>query len=76
MLEGYNWHRSLMRSKWHVCLKKESKLNLIFKNLILRFKGSKKTEITKMTESDFFKNMKTEEEEAENLELNKYIEEE
>jgi hypothetical protein len=57
--------------------KKESKLNLIFKNLILRFKGSKKTEITKMTESDFFKNMKTEEEEeAENLELNKYIEEE
>ncbi|HHS9727233.1 TPA: MobQ family relaxase [Raoultella planticola] len=56
--------------------KKESKLNLIFKNLILRFKGSKKTEITKMTEADFFKNMKTEEEEAENLELNKYIEKE
>lgn len=56
--------------------KKENKLNLIFKNLILRFKGSKKTEITKMTESDFFKSMKAEEEEAENLELNKYIEEE
>ncbi|MCP5586521.1 MobA/MobL family protein [Klebsiella pneumoniae] len=53
--------------------KKESKLNLIFKNLILRFKGSKKTETTKMTEADFFKNMKTDEEEAENLELNKYI---
>ncbi|WP_427033510.1 hypothetical protein ACNF2V_23300 (plasmid) [Enterobacter hormaechei] len=56
--------------------KKESKLNLIFKNLILRCKRSKKTEITKMTEADFFKNMKTEEEEAENLELNKYIEKE
>ncbi|MFX2606831.1 hypothetical protein V6281_23735, partial [Enterobacter asburiae] len=59
--------------------KKESKLNLIFKNLILRCKRSKKTEITKMTEADFLKNMKTEEEEAENLELNKlnkYIEEE
>ncbi|HBX3881206.1 TPA: hypothetical protein MHZ99_28340 [Klebsiella pneumoniae subsp. pneumoniae] len=56
--------------------KKENKLNLIFRNLILRFKGSKKTEIKKMTEADFFKNMKTEEEEAENLELNKYIEEE
>ncbi|HGB9734552.1 TPA: MobQ family relaxase [Escherichia coli] len=56
--------------------KKESKLNLIFKNLILRFKGSKKTETTKMTEADFLKNMKTDEEEAENLELNKYIEEE
>lgn len=53
--------------------KRESKLNLIFKNLILRFKGSKKTETTKMTEADFFKNMKTDEEEAENLELNKYI---
>lgn len=53
--------------------KKESKLNLIFKNLILRFKGSKKTETTKMTEADFFKNMKTDEKEAENLELNKYI---
>ncbi|AMA06535.1 hypothetical protein ACJ69_23550 (plasmid) [Enterobacter asburiae] len=26
-----------------------------------------------MTEADFFKNMKTDEEEAENLELNKYI---
>jgi hypothetical protein len=33
---------------------KESKLNLIFKNLILRCKRSKKTEITKkMTEADF-----------------------
>lgn len=53
--------------------KKESKLNLIFKNLILRFKGSKKTETTKMTEADFFKNMRTEEGEADNLELNKYI---
>ncbi|MBU5894382.1 hypothetical protein JVW19_20645, partial [Vibrio cholerae O1] len=53
--------------------KKENKLNLIFRNLILRFKGSKKTEITKMTEDDFFKNMKTDEEEAENLELNKYF---
>lgn len=56
--------------------KKEGKLNLIFKNLILRFKRSKKTETTKMTEADFLKNMKTDEEEAENLELNKYIEEE
>lgn len=56
--------------------KKESKLNLIFKNLILRFKGSKKTETTKMTEADFFKNMKTEEKEAENLELENYINEE
>jgi hypothetical protein len=27
-----------------------------------------------MTEADFLKNMKTDEEEAENLELNKYIE--
>ena len=53
--------------------KKESKLYFIFKYLILRFKGSKKTETTKMTEADFFKNMKTDEEEAENLELNKYI---
>jgi menaquinone-dependent protoporphyrinogen IX oxidase len=49
---------------------------LIFKNLILRFKGSKKTEITKMTEADFLKNMKTDEKEAENLELNKYIDKE
>ena len=56
--------------------KKESKLNLIFKNLILRCKGSKKTEITKMTESDFLKNMKNEEKEAENLELENYINEE
>ncbi len=56
--------------------KKESKLNLIFKNLILRCKRNKKTEITKITEADFFKSMKIEEEEAENLELNKYIEEE
>lgn len=56
--------------------KKESKLNLIFKNLILKCKGSKKTEITKMTESDFFKNMKSEEKEAENLELENYINEE
>lgn len=56
--------------------KKENKLNLIFRNLILRFKGSKKTEITKMTEADFFKNMKTDEKEAEDLELNKYIDKE
>ncbi|EPR7507624.1 MobQ family relaxase [Escherichia coli] len=56
--------------------KKENKLNLIFRNLILRFKGSKKTEITKMTEVDFFKNMKTDEKEAEDLELNKYIDKE
>lgn len=56
--------------------KKENKLNLIFKNLILRFKGSKKTETTKMTEADFLKNMKTDEKEAEDLELNKYIDKE
>jgi hypothetical protein len=56
--------------------KRESKLNLIFKNLILRFKGSKKTETTKMTEADFLKNMKTDEKEAEDLELNKYIDKE
>lgn len=56
--------------------KREGKLNLIFKNLILRFKGSKKTETTKMTEADFFKNMKTDEKEAEDLELNKYIDKE
>lgn len=56
--------------------KKESKLNLIFKNLILRCKRSKKTEITKMTEADFLKNMKTDEKEAEDLELNKYIDKE
>lgn len=56
--------------------KKESKLNLIFKNLILRCKRSKKTEITKMTEADFLKNMKSEEKEAENLELENYINEE
>ncbi|WP_412530921.1 MobQ family relaxase [Enterobacter roggenkampii] len=53
--------------------KKENKLNLIFKNLILRCKRSKKTETTKMTEADFFKNMKSEEKEAENLELENYI---
>ncbi|MDV2020718.1 MobQ family relaxase, partial [Escherichia coli] len=56
--------------------KKENKLNLIFKNLILRCKRSKKTEITKMTEADFLKNMKTDEKEAEDLELNKYIDKE
>jgi len=56
--------------------KKESKLNLIFKNLILRFKESKKTETTKMTEADFLKNMKTDEKEDEDLELNKYIDKE
>jgi len=54
--------------------KKESKLNLIFKNLVLRFKGSKKTETTKMTEADFFKNMKINEEEIkEDIKLKKYI---
>ncbi|EOJ6089286.1 MobQ family relaxase [Klebsiella michiganensis] len=56
--------------------KKESKLNLIFKNLILRCKKSKKTETKKMTEADFLKNMKTDEKEAEDLELNKYIDKE
>ena len=49
---------------------------MIFKNLILRCKRSKKTEITKMTEADFLKNMKTDEKEAEDLELNKYIDKE
>jgi hypothetical protein len=51
---------------------------LFFKNIILKInKGISKKNKTekpqKMTEAEFLKNMKTDEEEAENLELNKYI---
>lgn len=62
-------------------IKNNNSISLFFKNIILKInKGiskKNKTEKTqKMTEAEFLKNMKTDEEEAENLELNKYIEEE
>lgn len=62
-------------------IKNNKSVGLFFRNILLKLKGGNdkknKTEKTqKMTEADFLKNMKTDEEEAENLELNKYIEEE
>lgn len=56
-------------------------MGLFFKNIILKLKGgsnkkNKTEKPQKMTEAEFLKNMKTYEEEAENLELNKYINEE
>ncbi|HHR0729243.1 TPA: MobQ family relaxase [Yersinia enterocolitica] len=62
-------------------IKNNKSVGLFFKNIILKLKGGNnkknKTENPqKMTEADFLKNMKTDEGEAENLELNKYIEEE
>lgn len=62
-------------------IKNNKSVGLFFKNIILKLKGgnnkkNKTEKPQKMTEADFFKNMKTDEEDAENLELNKYIEEE
>lgn len=62
-------------------IKNNKSVGLFFKNIILKLKGgnnkkNKTEKPQKMTEADFLKNMKTDEGEAENLELNKYIEEE
>jgi len=62
-------------------IKNNKSVRLFFRNILLKLKrGNDKKNKTekpqKMTEAEFLKNMKTDEEEAENLELNKYIEEE
>jgi len=62
-------------------IKNNNSIGLFFKNIILKInKGISKKNKTekpqKMTEAEFLKNMKTDEEDAENLELNKYINEE
>nr|WP_015060911.1 MobQ family relaxase [Rahnella sp. WMR121]CAZ68185.2 Mob protein [Rahnella sp. WMR121] len=62
-------------------IKNNKSVGLFFRNILLKLKGGNdkknKTEKThKMTEADFFKNMKTDEKEAEDLELNKYIDKE
>lgn len=62
-------------------IKNNKSVGLFFKNIILKLKGgsnkkNKTEKPQKMTEAEFLKNMKTYEEEAENLELNKYINEE
>ncbi|MDH1969046.1 hypothetical protein, partial [Citrobacter freundii] len=62
-------------------IKNNKSVGLFFKNIILKLKGgnnkkNKTEKPQKMTEAEFLKNMKTDEEEAENLELNKYIKEE
>lgn len=59
-------------------IKNNKSVGLFFRNILLKLKGgndkkNKTEKMQKMTEADFFKNMKTDEEEAENLELNKYI---
>lgn len=62
-------------------IKNNKSVGLFFRNILLKLKGGNdkknKTEKThKMTEADFFKSMKTYEKEAEDLELNKYIDKE
>lgn len=62
-------------------IKNNKGVGLFFRNILLKLKRGNdkknKTEnMQKMTEADFFKNMKTDEKEAEDLELNKYIDKE
>ena len=62
-------------------IKNNKSVGLFFRNILLKLKGgsdkkNKTEKMQKMTEADFFKNMKSEEKEAENLELENYINEE
>ncbi|HGO4932078.1 TPA: MobQ family relaxase [Klebsiella pneumoniae] len=62
-------------------IKNNKSVGLFFRNILLKLKGgsdkkNKTEKMQKMTEADFLKNMKTDEKEAEDLELNKYIDKE
>lgn len=62
-------------------IKNNKIVGLFFRNILLKLKGgndkkNKTEKMQKITEADFLKNMKTDEKEAEDLELNKYIDKE